>query len=206
MVGLVQNLSGVKDGPAPQSGTTMPLLAIVYFSISGTTEALAHAVARGAAGTAEIALCRIVGHDVVSGRFQNENLLETIDGADAVAFGSPTYMGGAAAQFKAFADASSDRWSAQRWTNKIAGGFTTGACAGGDQLHTLTYFSILAAQHGMLWCGLDIPGGEDPGGRNRLGSQLGLATHLVDGVLPQSDLLTAEYVGQRLARMAGRNS
>ncbi|WP_247300776.1 MULTISPECIES: flavodoxin family protein [unclassified Bradyrhizobium] len=190
----------------PQTGTTMPLLAIVYFSISGTTETLAHAVVRGAAEMAQIALCRIAGDDIVSGRFQNERLLETIDGASAIAFGSPTYMGGPAAQFKAFADASSDRWTRQRWANKIAAGFTTGACAGGDQLHTLTYFSILAAQHGMLWCGLDIPGGEDPSNRNRLGSQLGLATHLINGTLPQSDLSTAEYLGQRLARMAGRNS
>ncbi|MET4720969.1 hypothetical protein ABIF63_005075 [Bradyrhizobium japonicum] len=69
----------------------------------------------------------------------------------------------------------------------------------------MTYFTILAAQHGMLWCGLDIPGGGDPSGRNRLGSQLGLATHLVDGALPQSDLCTAEYLGQRLAKLAKRN-
>ncbi|MCP3409086.1 flavodoxin family protein [Bradyrhizobium sp. CCGB01] len=183
----------------------MPLLAIAYFSISGTTEQLAHAVARGAAGMTEIALCRIAGDDIAAGRFQNEVLLQTIDRADAVAFGSPTYMGGPAAQFKAFADASSDRWSQQRWANKIAGGFTTGACASGDQLHTLSYLSILAAQHGMLWCGLDIPGGEDPAGRNRLGSQLGLASHQADGALPQSDLSTAEYLGQRLAKMAARN-
>ena len=183
----------------------MPLLAIVYFSITGTTEKLAHAVARGADGIADVALCRIAGDDIVSGRFQNESLFETIDHASAVAFGSPTYMGGAAAQFKAFADASSDRWSQQRWANKFAAGFTTGALAGGDQLHTLTYFSILAAQHGMLWCGLDIPGGEDPAGRNRLGSQLGLAAHMIDGALPQSDLGTAEYLGGRLSKMASRN-
>lgn len=183
----------------------MPLLAIVYFSISGTTEKLAHAVARGADRIADVALCRITRDDILSGRFLKESLLETIDGASAVAFGSPTYMGGPSAQFKAFADASSGRWSQQAWANKIAAGFTTGACASGDQLHTLTYFSILAAQHGMLWCGLDIPGGEDLAGRNRLGSQLGLATHLIDGSLPQSDLCTAEYLGQRLAKMASRN-
>jgi hypothetical protein len=28
---------------------------------------------------------------------------------------------------------------------------------------------------------------------------------LVDGALPESDLGTAEYLGQRLAKMAGRN-
>lgn len=119
-----------------------------------------------------------------------------------MAFGSPTFMGGPAAQFKAFADASSDRWTEQKWANKIAAGFTTGALAGGDQLHTLTYFTILAAQHGMLWCGLDIAGGEDPADRNRLGSQLGLATHPVNGTLPQSDLSSAEYLGRRLAEIA----
>lgn len=165
---------------------------------------MAQALERGAAAIADVTLCRIISDDIISGRFQNEVLLQTIDAANGVAFGSPTYMGGPSAQFKAFADASSDRWSQQRWANKIAAGFTTGACASGDQLHTLTYFTILAAQHGMLWCGLDIPGGEDPNGRNRLGSQLGLATHLVDGGLPQSDLSSAEYLGRRLARIASR--
>ena len=183
----------------------MTKLAIIYFSVSGTTEKLAQALERGATSFADVTLCRITGDDIISGRFQNEKLLQTIDAANAVAFGSPTYMGGPSAQFKAFADSSSDRWNKQEWANKIAGGFTTGVCASGDQLHTLTYFTILAAQHGMLWCGLDIPGGEDRDGRNRLGSQLGLATHLVDGCLPQSDLSSAEYLGKRLAQSARRH-
>ena len=114
-------------------------------------------------------------------------------------------MGGPAAEFKAFADASSERWSKQQWAGKVAVGFTTGTCASGDQLHTLTYFSILAAQHGMLWCGVDIPGNENPDGLNRLGSQLGVATNLVAGSLPQGDLGTAEYLGARLARVVCRN-
>jgi len=109
-----------------------------------------------------------------------------------------------AAQFKAFADATSDRWTTQRWADKVAAGFTTGSCANGDQGHTLAYFTILAAQHGMLWCGLDIPGGVDPQGRNRLGSQSGLATHVVDGALDASDLVTTRYLGRRLAKTAAR--
>ena len=55
----------------------------------------------------------------------------------------------------------------------------------------------------MLWCGLDIPGGCDPSGRNRLGSQLGMATHAVEGVLDPSDLVTAHYLGKRLAKVTG---
>jgi multimeric flavodoxin WrbA len=135
---------------------------------NSTTEKLARAIERGTSPIAEVTLCRITGQEIISGRFQDERTMQTIDAA-GVAFGSPTYMGGASEQFKAFADASSERWSEQLWAGKAVAGFTTGVCAGGDQLHTLTYFSILAAQHGMPWCGLDIPGGESPNGLNRLG-------------------------------------
>jgi NAD(P)H dehydrogenase (quinone) len=184
----------------------MTQVAIIYFSASGTTDGLARAIERGAASTATVTLCRIAGEEIISGRLQSERILQVVDAAAGVAFGSPTYMGGPSAQFKAFADASSARWSKQLWAGKVAAGFTTGTCAAGDQLHTLTYFSILAAQHGMLWCGLDIPGGEDPSGLNRLGSQLGIATNVVDGTLTPSDLSTAEYLGNRLARIAGRHA
>jgi NAD(P)H dehydrogenase (quinone) len=186
-------------------GFAVTQLAIIYYSALGTTHKLARAIAHGASLSATVALCRITGDDIVAGRFVNEQTMTVVDAAEGVAFGSPTYIGGAAAQFKAFADASSERWSKQSWAGKWAAGFTTGALPAGDQLHTLTYFSILAAQHGMLWCGLDIPGEEGLRGLNRLGSQLGLATNLVDGSLPKSDIDTAEYLGKRLARLAHRH-
>lgn len=95
-------------------------------------------------------------------------MLKLADVADALAFGSPTHMDGPATQFKAFADATSERWAEMRWADKVAAGFTTCSCANGDQGHTLAYFTVLAGQHGMLWSGLDIPGGVDPKGRNRV--------------------------------------
>jgi len=119
----------------------------------------------------------------VGGRFVNEKMLRVADAADALAFGSPTYMGGPAAQFKTFANATSERWAEMRWTDKVAAGFTTSSCANGDQGHTLAYFTVLAGQHGMLWSGPDIPGGMDPKGRNRLSSGLGMAAHAVDRAL-----------------------
>lgn len=179
----------------------MRRIAIIYFSASGTTAKLAEAIQAGAADTAEVVSCRISSADIVEGRFQNESILDIADGADGIAFGSPTYMGGPAAQFKIFADATSERWSTQRWANKVATGFTIGSCANGDQGHTLSYFTILASQQGMLWCGLDIPNSHDPFGRNRLGSQLGLAAHAIDGVVNASDLETASYLGRRLAKI-----
>lgn len=179
-------------------------VAIIFFSATGATAKLAEAVHAGAAEAAEAVSCRIVASDIVGGRFVNEEVLRIGDSADALAFGSPTYMGGPAAQFKAFADATSERWAEMRWADKVAAGFTTGSCANGDQGHTLAYFAVLAGQHGMLWSGLDVPGGMDPEGRNRLGSGLGVAAHAVDGALHASDLATARHLGRRLARLARR--
>ena len=176
-----------------------PRVAIIYFSGSGTTATLAQAIGAGASEIAEVDLRRISGEHIIAGRFSNSNILETVDAANGIVFGSPTYMGGPAAEFKAFADATSDRWTEQRWAGKMAAGFTTGACANGDQGHTLTYFSILAAQHGMLWCGLDIACGYDASGRNRLGGQLGLVSQADGDEVAASDIATAHYLGRRLA-------
>lgn len=183
---------------------TMASVAIIYFSVSGTTAALAAAIELGASSLLTVDSFRIEGKDIIDGRFRNERALELADRADAIVFGSPTYLGGPAAQFKALADASSDRWSAGTWKNKVAAGFTTGTCANGDQSYTLTYFSVLAAQHGMVWCNLDIQGGYHELKRNRLGTQLGLATSSSGGELPKEDLLTAEYFGKRVAQLARR--
>lgn len=183
---------------------TVCRVAVIYFSATGTTAKLAAAIHAGAAEHAEVVSYRICAADIVGGRFENEEVLKLADAADGLAFGSPTYMGGPAAQFKAFADATSgDRWIQQRWANKFAVGFTTGSCANGDQGHTLSYLSIFAAQHGMLWCSLNIPSGYDPLGRNRLGTQIGLATHAIEEALDASDLATAHHLGSRLAKVAG---
>ncbi len=178
--------------------------AIVHFSATGTTAALAEAAAAGAREAGEVEIHAITAADIDGGRFVTEAALEMVDRADAVLFGSPTFMGGPAAQFKAFADASSERWEPQAWAGKAAAGFTAGNCPNGDQTHTLVYFTVLAAQHGMIWCGLDVPWGVDAGGINRLGVQTGLAAQPVDGGLPEEDLATARHLGRRTALLGGR--
>lgn len=182
----------------------MSTVVVIYFSATGATECLAKAVCEGANAITTSAVHRITGSEIVEGRFRNEAALALVDSADAVVFGSPTYMGGPAAQFKAFADATGDRWSERRWAHKVAAGFTTGTCANGDQGHTLTYFAVLAAQHGMIWCNLDIPGGFDEHNRNRLGTQMGVSSQLVEGSLPASDLLTAQHLGRQVASLVLR--
>ncbi len=179
-------------------------IALIYFSGTGHTAMLAEAVRRGAEVLVDVTEFRITGSHVIEGRFRHEAALELVDRAQGVVFGSPTYMGGPAAEFKAFADATSERWNGGHWKDKVAAGFTTGTCPNGDQSYTLTYFTVLAAQHGMLWCNLDIPGGEDAAGRNRLGTQVGLASQAADGKVAADDLLTATYLGRRVATLVKR--
>jgi len=177
---------------------------VVYHSATGTTAQLAEAIHAGAAEIAHATLFRITGDDIIAGRFRHETIWPALDEADAIIFGSPTFMGGPSAQFKAFADASGERWSEKKWADKVAAGFTIGANFNGDQLHTLSYLSIFAAQHGMLWCSLDIPGGYDAAGRNRLGTQLGLVAQTAGSEVDDIDLATAHYLGRRVASTAKR--
>jgi len=181
-------------------------IAIIYFSQTDTTHNLALAVAQGCAAVSdtEVVSYRILAQDIEQGRFQNLNCLELVDNSDAVVFGSPTFMGGPAAQFKAFADASSECWESQRWSGKLAAGFTVGSSPSGDQLGTLQLFALLAAQHGMLWLGLDIADNADQQGLNDQGCQLGLAAHCITPQPSAGDIRTAQYLGARVAKFSHR--
>lgn len=135
------------------------------------------------------------------------NLMDELAECDAIIFGSPTYMGSVAAQFKAFADASSESWCYQKWAGKIAAGFTSGGAMNGDQSCTLQYLQTLANQHGMMWVGLDKISNSGEQNLNRYGVQGGIvAQGGEDGQLPPSDLATAEYLGKRVAMLVNKLS
>ncbi len=178
---------------------------VVYHSVTGTTESLAQSIAVGinSVDGATATIFKIDDDQLESGRFPSELHAAQLDKADAIVFGSPTFMGGPSAQFKAFADASSDHWEEQRWANKLAAGFTVGSNYSGDQLATIQYLSILAGQHGMLWVGIDSPGG-DQGIPNRLGAQGGVIAHSPDATIHPQDATLARYLGERVARLAGQ--
>ena len=179
----------------------MTIVAVVYFSESGSTQSLAREVITGINTVEDVKVieCQVQAWDMFEGRYDNDELMCLLDNADAIIYGSPTYMGGVAGQFKIFADATSERWDSQQWRNKFAAGFTVGSCLNGDQANTLQYMATLASQHGMLWIGLDIAGGYNSVGLNRLGCQLGVVAHNPEGEVHRSDLDTAKYLGRRVA-------
>ncbi|POZ61805.1 flavodoxin family protein [Chromobacterium alticapitis] len=181
----------------------MSKVLILYFSGSGTTHQLAEAIHEGAIEHSSAKLLRIQPEQLAEGRFALSAILPDLLDADAILFGSPTYMGAPAAQFKAFADASSELWWDQALADKIAAGFTVGGNLNGDQQATLNYFAMLASQHGMLWCGLDVAANHGPERLNRFGCQWGVCACNAGGELHPSDLATARHLGRRVARLAG---
>jgi NAD(P)H dehydrogenase (quinone) len=183
----------------------MATVAIVYFSGFGNTALMAEAVAAGAreAGST-VEMHRIDGAtQIKDGRWNDPSLFEKLAKADAIIFGSPTYMGNVAAQFKAFADATGMIWMQRGWADKVAGGFTHSGGLSGDKLFTLQYLALFAGQHGMHWVSTNDIGSAP--GVNRLGSYLGPMgqTKPSFGQAPPSldegDRATAHAYGKRVA-------
>src|SRR3546814_15172801 len=130
----------------------MTTIAVVYQSGFGHTEKQAQAVAEGAAA---VAGARAILLPVA----EAEARIEELNAADAIVFGTPTYMGGVSGPFKTFMDATSKVWYGRGWKDKVASGFTNSASQSGDKLNSLISLAIFAAQPGMIWLGLDpLPG------------------------------------------------
>lgn len=176
------------------------LISIVYDSGYGHTAKQAQAVAEG---VREVPGAEVQLIAVADGPIQ----WETLEASDAIIFGSPTYNGTVSARLKQVMEESTrPAWLPQTWRNKIAAGFTNSGAQHGDKLNTLITMALFAAQHGMIWVGLDLFPGRSADERNRIGGWLG-AMAQSDDVAPKlspigSDLETAAYLGQRVAEVA----
>ena len=167
---------------------------IVYHSGYGHTQRVAEFVAAGAAG-------ELIAIDA-EGNLTDAQWA-SVDAADAIIMGSPTYMGMVSWQFKKFADATSKRWYVGAWKDKVAGGFTISASPSGDKLQTIHYFFTLAMQQGMIWVGQPE---KNDGTINRIGSNSGLMAQVgaQDSAekIDQGDLDTAIAYGKRVTAIA----
>ncbi len=185
----------------------MSEIAIVYHSGYGHTKKQAEAVRDGAARVAGTNV-HLIAVDEVDENWQ------TLGAADAIIFGSPTYMGAVSAPFKEFMEKSSKVWAEQGWKDKLAAGFTNSGSQNGAKLATLQQLAMLAAQHAMIWVSLGLmPGNNSSAGSpddlNQLGAYLGaMAQSNIDEGADKwpsaSDLRTAGHLGGRVAEIANR--
>jgi NAD(P)H dehydrogenase (quinone) len=186
----------------------MTSVAIVYHSGFGHTKLQAEAVARGAGSVQGVEALLLTAQEAAAD-------IDRLDGADAIIFGSPTYMGSMSAQTKKFLEAGAAKWFNQSWKDKVAGAFTNSSSFSGDKLNTLVGLMINAMQQGMIFVSLGMhPAADDPESMNRiegpgpqalnrLGSYIGpmAASFQVNaGDAPAAgDLATAQAYGARVA-------
>ncbi|MBO6753400.1 MAG: flavodoxin family protein, partial [Spongiibacter sp.] len=119
----------------------MSTIAVLFHSGYGHTERLAQVLFEAIAAEPDVSASFITINQ--DGEIGDADW-SLLDGADAIVFGSPTYMGGVSWQFKRVADASSGRWMAQQWKDKLAAGFTNSASINGDKSATLSYLHTFA--------------------------------------------------------------
>lgn len=131
----------------------MSQISVLYFSGYGHAAKLAEAVERGAASQPGAQICRFRISE--TGELPLE-AWASLSEADAIVYGSPTYMGGPAWQFKRVAEASSKLWLDQAWRDKLAAGFTVSAATNGDKYLTIQYFWTLSQQHSQVWVGTGL--------------------------------------------------
>jgi multimeric flavodoxin WrbA len=182
---------------------SMAKVAVVFHSGYGHTLRMAQAVAEGA--QAELLAIDAEGN-------LSEAAWETLNAADAIIMGSPTYMGSVSWQFKKFADASSKPWFSQAWKDKVFAGFTNSASMNGDKLSTLHYLFTLAMQQGGIWVGTALmPSNSKAAQRddlNYLGSFSGAMAQSPSDASPAEmlpgDLETARLFGKRVAEVAAK--
>ena len=186
-------------------------ICIVFHSGFGHTARQAAAVAEGASQVDGAAVASVAVEELADAE---SDAWSQLDGADALIFGCPTYMGSPSAGLKQFMEATSGRWMEQKWADKLAAGFTNSGSQNGDKQNTLVDIATFAAQHGMVWINLNLmPGNNSSKGSvedlNRLGASLGaMAQSNVDegpDVAPTAaDLETARRLGERVAVCAKR--
>jgi NAD(P)H dehydrogenase (quinone) len=183
------------------SDIAAPTVVIAYHSGFGHTAVLADAVAVGV---------REAGADVsvIAVDRMTDTEWDTLDGADAIIFGSATSMGNVSAGFQTFAEQTGRRCLNGTWRDKVAAGFTNSGAKSGDKVNTLVSLAIFAAQHHMHWVSLGLGAGWNSAlgsenDLNRLGFWLGAgaqtdvdANH--DQVHP-SDVQTCRHLGHRVA-------
>ncbi|HEX4359660.1 MAG TPA: flavodoxin family protein [Pseudonocardia sp.] len=183
-----------------------PSVAIAYYSGRGHTAALAEAVAAGVGDASATATVLAVDK-------MDEPGWAVLDGADAIIFGSPTYMGNVSAGFQTFAESTSGRCMSGAWRDKVAAGFTNSGGKSGDKLHSLMSILVLAAQQHMHWVNLGLAPGwtsstSSEHDLNRLAFWLGAAaqtdTDVSAGHMHGSDVLTCRHLGRRVAEVTAQ--
>jgi NAD(P)H dehydrogenase (quinone) len=197
----------------------MTKVLVLYYSSYGHIEAMAAAVAEGAAGVpgTEVVVKRVP--ELVPEEIASASGMKTDQGAsvatpdelaeyDAIIFGTPTRFGNMAAQMRNFLDQTGGLWFAKALVGKVGSVFVSTASQHGGQETTITSFHTTLLHHGMVIVGLpytfegnsemgEISGGTPYGASTLAGN---------DGSrMPSAnELAGARFQGAHVATIAGK--
>ena len=193
----------------------MTKVLVLYYSSYGHIEAMAAAVAEGAASVpgTEVFVKRVpelVPDEVAKGAGIKLDQAAAIADPneladyDAIIFGTPTRFGNMAAQMRNFLDQTGGLWASGALVGKPGSVFVSTASQHGGQESTLLSMTIPLFHHGMLVLGL--PFTESALGRTRSGGTPYGVSHVSgpDGEarLTEDEIELAQAQGRRLAEVA----
>jgi NAD(P)H dehydrogenase (quinone) len=143
----------------------MTKVLVLYYSSYGHIEAMAAAVAEGAASVpgTEVSVKRVP--ELVPEAVAAASGMKTDQGApiatpdelaeyDAIIFGTPTRFGNMAAQMRNFLDQTGGLWFTKALVGKVGSVFVSTASQHGGQETTITSFHTTLLHHGMVIVGL----------------------------------------------------
>jgi NAD(P)H dehydrogenase (quinone) len=193
----------------------MPNVAVIYYSSTGTNEAMAQAVEDGARGAGAEVRRRLVAEtapaEAIAGNPSWKSFVERtakepraslddLEWADAIVFGTPTRYGNVASQLKAFLDSTGGLWAKGKLANKVYSGFTSAVNAHGGQEATLLslYTTVLHFGGYLVTTGytdkvVSASGGNPYGPSVTTGPKGNPPT--------EADLETAKYLGKRVTEV-----
>jgi NAD(P)H dehydrogenase (quinone) len=187
---------------------------VLYYSRTGSTEALARQVARGVervqAATAVMRtvppvspVCQATAAEIPE-QGPTYVTLDDLISADGLLIGSPTRFGNMAAPMKHFLDSTGEIWMSGILSGKPAGVFTSTGTIHGGQESTLLSMMLPLLHHGMIIVGL--PYTESAVTETRSGGGPYGASHVAgqppSSVLTEHERVLARALGERVAGIA----
>src|SRR6266702_5125422 len=181
-------------------------VAVIYYSATGNVHGLAGAGAEvRLRHVEELASELMISQNQYWGRHRSQvaeapvAILDDIEWADGVAFGSPTRFGNVAAQLKQFIDQAGKLWQQGKLADKVATAFTSSQTTHGGQESTILALNNTLYHWGMLILPLGYTVQEVfAAGGNPYGTSF-TSGHAVTGP-DERALALARYQGKRLAR------
>ncbi|PKP92675.1 MAG: NAD(P)H:quinone oxidoreductase [Alphaproteobacteria bacterium HGW-Alphaproteobacteria-14] len=197
----------------------MTKVLVLYYSSYGHIEAMAAAVADGAASVSgtEVVVKRVpelVPDDVATAsgiKLDQAAPVATPDELadyDAIIFGTPTRFGNMAAQMRNFLDQTGGLWFTKALVGKVGSVFVSTASQHGGQETTITSFHTTLLHHGMVIVGLPYSfAGNSEMGEISGGTPYGASTLAGnDGsrMPSENELAGARFQGAHVAQIAGK--